>query len=168
MAPVIIFFNLGANSEFFFFNRPHGIRVTMAVPRSGSETLEPLPLNTKVTSRSACVTAASTSFLPASSALAHLASYRQKDGLSLSELMDSQKHGGLTYNDFLVLPGHIDFSANTVGLESRITRKITLKTPLMSSPMDTVTEIEMAVAMAVSYLPNENFSGCRLVKSTHA
>ena len=39
---------------------------------------------------------ASTSYLPASSALAELEKYPKLDGLSLSELMDSQQHGGLT------------------------------------------------------------------------
>lgn len=33
--------------------------------------------------------------------------YKEKDGISASTLLDSAKHGGLTYNDFLVLPGHI-------------------------------------------------------------
>jgi IMP dehydrogenase len=71
------------------------------------------------------------------------------DGLSADELMDSKLHGGLTYNDFLILPGYIDFPASAVSLESRITKKITLKTPLVSSPMDTVTETDMAINMAV-------------------
>jgi IMP dehydrogenase len=71
------------------------------------------------------------------------------DGLSAEELMDSRLHGGLTYNDFLILPGFIDFPATAVSLESRITKKITLKTPLISSPMDTVTETDMAINMAV-------------------
>ena len=79
-----------------------------------------------------------------------LKTYKQRDGLSLAQLLDSQVHGGLTYNDFLVLPGHIDFPANEVALESRVTKKTVLKSPLISSPMDTVTETEMAVAMAVS------------------
>ena len=39
---------------------------------------------------------ASTSYLPASSALKHLATYPKSDGLSLQDLMDSDKHGGLT------------------------------------------------------------------------
>lgn len=40
--------------------------------------------------------------------------YQRGDGLSLSELMDSRKNGGLTYNDFLMLPGHIDFPVSMV------------------------------------------------------
>jgi len=75
--------------------------------------------------------------------------YSRSDGLSVSQLMDSTVHGGLTYNDFLLLPGKIDFPAHVVTAESRITRNVVLKTPFMSSPMDTVTEAEMAIAMAL-------------------
>lgn len=74
----------------------------------------------------------------------------RRDGLSAEELMDSVTQGGLTYNDFLILPGFIDFQAHAVQLESKITKRITLKTPFISSPMDTVTETDMAIAMAVS------------------
>ncbi|KAH9808763.1 IMP dehydrogenase/GMP reductase [Melampsora americana] len=87
--------------------------------------------------------------LDASLAIAELEKYPRKDGLSLHELMDSTKFGGLTYNDFLLLPGHIDFSASEVSLDSRITRNISLKTPFISSPMDTVTETDMAITMAL-------------------
>ena len=90
--------------------------------------------------------------LDASQAIEHLKSYERSDGLSVAELMDSRIHGGLTYNDFLLLPGKIDFGALEVSTESRITRNVVLKTPFMSSPMDTVTESEMAIAMAVSCL----------------
>ncbi|KAG9003309.1 inosine-5'-monophosphate dehydrogenase [Tulasnella sp. 427] len=93
--------------------------------------------------------ASSSKYLDPSKALEHLASYDRKDGLSVQELLDSQTHGGLTYNDFLLLPGKIDFPASDVVTESRITRNVTLKTPFISSPMDTVTEKEMAIHMAL-------------------
>lgn len=78
-----------------------------------------------------------------------LKEYKQRDGLSVEDLMDEKLTGGLTYNDLLILPGFIDFAASKVSLESKITKNITLKTPLMSSPMDTVTETDMAVSMAL-------------------
>lgn len=94
--------------------------------------------------------ATSTGFLDPKTALEHLKEYERRDGLSVSDLMNSVKNGGLTYNDFLLLPGKIDFAAQDVVAETRITRNVVLKTPFMSSPMDTVTESEMAIAMAVS------------------
>ncbi|KAK9465899.1 IMP dehydrogenase/GMP reductase [Lipomyces arxii] len=75
--------------------------------------------------------------------------YSDRDGLDVKTLMNSKVNGGLTYNDFLLLPGKIDFPASEVGLEAKVTKKITLKTPFMSSPMDTVTESDMAIYMAL-------------------
>ncbi|GJJ07255.1 hypothetical protein Clacol_001455 [Clathrus columnatus] len=88
-------------------------------------------------------------FLDPSKAFEVLAKYSRGDGLSIQELMDSAVHGGLTYNDFLILPGKIEFAASDVITESRISRNVVLKTPFMSSPMDTVTETDMAINMAL-------------------
>lgn len=88
--------------------------------------------------------------LPPSRALQVLQEYEHQDGLSIQDLMNSKIHGGLTYNDFLLLPGRINFAASDVTVETKITRKITLNTPFVSSPMDTVTEGDMAISMAVS------------------
>jgi IMP dehydrogenase len=60
-----------------------------------------------------------------------------------------ERGDGLTYNDFIVLPGHIDFAATEVELSTHITRRIALKNPICSSPMDTVTESRMAIGMAL-------------------
>ena len=69
------------------------------------------------------------------------------DGLTVNELMNCGM--GLTYDDVLLLPNFIDFRAEDVHLTSHFTRNIVLKTPFVSSPMDTVTEAEMAINMAV-------------------
>ena len=40
-------------------------------------------------------------------ALEVLESYPERDGIDVQTLLDSKSNGGLTYNDFLVLPGYI-------------------------------------------------------------
>ena len=71
-----------------------------------------------------------------------------QDGQSATELFGGKE--GLTYNDFIVLPGQISFAADQVNLETWITRRVRLKAPICSSPMDTVTEAPMAIALALT------------------
>ena len=71
----------------------------------------------------------------------------EADALSADELFASGR--GLTHDDFIVLPGYIDFQAGEVDLEVNVTRNIRIKRPLVSSPMDTVTEWKMAAYLAL-------------------
>lgn len=55
---------------------------------------------------------------------------------------------GLTFDDVLLLPGYTDFTRSEIDLSARLTKTLKLPLPLVSAPMDTVTEAKLAIALA--------------------
>lgn len=55
---------------------------------------------------------------------------------------------GLTFDDVLLVPGYSDFERNEIKLKTKLSRNIELDLPLVSAPMDTVTESRLAIALA--------------------
>src|ERR1700757_1775703 len=64
--------------------------------------------------------------------------------------MEHQKivHDGITFDDVLLIPARSDFVPSDADTHSRLTRAIELNIPLISAPMDTVTEAALAIALA--------------------
>ena len=57
-------------------------------------------------------------------------------------------HDGITFDDVLLLPARSDFVPSDADTHSRLTRTIELNIPMLSAPMDTVTEAALAIALA--------------------
>ncbi len=55
---------------------------------------------------------------------------------------------GLTFDDILLLPGYTDFFRSEIDLSTQFSKHVSIKMPLVSSPMDTVTESRLAIALA--------------------
>eukprot|EP00013_Stygamoeba_regulata_P006455 CAMPEP_0177637710 /NCGR_PEP_ID=MMETSP0447-20121125/5111_1 /TAXON_ID=0 /ORGANISM="Stygamoeba regulata, Strain BSH-02190019" /LENGTH=522 /DNA_ID=CAMNT_0019139645 /DNA_START=49 /DNA_END=1617 /DNA_ORIENTATION=- len=105
--------------------------------------------------------------------IAQVRAETKNDGITAKDLFESGKHQCYTYNDLILLPGHISFPADEVSLTTKLTKNIVLNVPLVSSPMDTVTESSMAIAMALcggigvihnNLLPEKQASEVRRVK----
>ncbi len=62
--------------------------------------------------------------------------------------MEKLKHKALTFDDVLLLPRYSDFLPSEADISSNLTEKISLKTPLLSAAMDTVTGSKMAISLA--------------------
>ena len=56
---------------------------------------------------------------------------------------------GYSYDDVILMPGYIDFPVESVDLSTRVSRNLPLKLPIISAPMDTITESTMAINMAL-------------------
>ncbi|OGH41956.1 MAG: hypothetical protein A3H79_00075 [Candidatus Levybacteria bacterium RIFCSPLOWO2_02_FULL_36_8b] len=55
---------------------------------------------------------------------------------------------GLTFDDILLIPGFSGFQRSEIDLSTKLTRRIKLSLPFISSPMDTVTESKLAITLA--------------------
>ena len=66
------------------------------------------------------------------------------------QLVNSEILEGLTFDDVLLVPARSEVLPRSVDVSTKFTREISLHTPIVSSAMDTVTEADLAIAMARS------------------
>ena len=66
----------------------------------------------------------------------------------LSDAQGKFQKEGLTFDDVLLIPAESDVTPNMIDISTNLTKKIKLNTPIMTAAMDTVTEANMAIAIA--------------------
>lgn len=66
----------------------------------------------------------------------------------MSFIADRVKMDGLTFDDVLLIPAYSEVLPRSVDLTTKFSRNITLNVPLVSAAMDTVTEAQLAIAIA--------------------
>jgi IMP dehydrogenase len=71
------------------------------------------------------------------------------DLINMTDFEDKFKEIGLTYDDVLLKAKYSDIDPSKVNVETQITKNIRLKVPILSAAMDTVTEANMAIALAL-------------------
>ncbi|MEO2046761.1 MAG: IMP dehydrogenase, partial [Pirellulales bacterium] len=64
-------------------------------------------------------------------------------------MQDKLTGTGLTFDDVLIEPRYSTVVPSEVDVATRLTARIAINTPILSSPMDTVTESQMAIALAL-------------------
>ena len=76
-------------------------------------------------------------------------------------LQDKIRHTAITFDDVLLEPRYSEVVPSEVDVSTRLTNRIRLNVPLLSSPMDTVTESAMAIGLAkvfFIFVINKNMS----------
>src|SRR5262249_21268415 len=63
-------------------------------------------------------------------------------------MLDRMAYQGITFDDVLLEPGYSEVLPRDVDIRTQLTPTIRLNVPIVSSPMDTVTESELAIALA--------------------
>ncbi|KAI3995452.1 hypothetical protein MKX01_006674 [Papaver californicum] len=97
-----------------------------------------------------------------------MAGFQIEDGFPADRLFNQGY--SYTYDDVIFLPHYIDFPTDAVNLSTKLTKNIDLSIPCVASPMDTVTESSMAVAMAalggigIVHYNNQPFEQAALIR----